>query len=318
VIYVTAGRSLHAVELATGRRRWTARLDTTHGASLAVSRDRIVTWDADGLRILDRQTGRMRRQVSAPPTSGGAPVVVGELLVVSGSGGSAAFDLATGELRWSRLLDCFGCTPVAAGGRVYLVGQAAATEGVQPSGGVHALDLQSGEEIWFVRQGTVFASSPSLRGGTVYVRVISGDELPQTAIVAMDAATGEIGWRRAIRARGFLFPALAVSADLVLYPSTDGELYALDARTGVVRWRASVGETGSSPALANGVVYIVDSTPRLVALDARNGRTLWVSPRYDASRVNQNGAWSSPAIAGGAVVIGTPDGRLLAYRPPRG
>jgi outer membrane protein assembly factor BamB len=322
VIYVAAGRTLHAVELATGSRRWIARLAGTNGAALAVSRDRIVTWETAGLRILDLQNGRLRRRVAAPNTTGGAPVVAGGLLVVTGSGGAAAFDLATGEERWRRAIDCFGCTAAAAGARVYLVGQEPPTEGgVLPPGGVHALDLRSGEDIWFARQGTNFASSsPSLRGGTVFVRIVSGTERrPQHAIVALDAATGQIGWRRPIGARGYLFAAMAASANLVFYPSTDGQLYAIDVRTGSVRWRALLGETGSSPAVANGVVYIVDSTPRLVALDARNGHTLWVSSRYDASSVGEHMAWwSSPAVAGGAIVVGTPDGRLLAYRATRG
>ena len=75
-------------------------------------------------------------------------------------------------------------------------------------------------------------------------------------------------------------------------------LYAFDARTGWAVWRyRTSGPIISSPALANGVVFIGSADKHLYALDARNGRILW---KYET----EGQVTSSPAYANGAVYFG--------------
>ena len=57
--------------------------------------------------------------------------------------------------------------------------------------------------------------------------------------------------------------------------SLDHNVYALNASTGTKLWRHSIGAfVASSPALANGVVYI-DGGYNVYALNARTGAKLW-------------------------------------------
>lgn len=66
-------------------------------------------------------------------------------------------------------------------------------------------------------------------------------------------------------------------ADGVLYVgSDDGQLYAIDATTGRQRWmHRTGGPVPSSPVVAGGRVFVLSYDGRLHALDARSGELLW-------------------------------------------
>jgi glucose dehydrogenase len=80
--------------------------------------------------------------------------------------------------------------------------------------------------------------------------------MPATgAMVALDAATARVRWRRAMPAP-MVGGALATAGGLVFSGSDDGYLYAFDARTGRIAWRGHVGLAfGSAP-----LTYRVDGT----------------------------------------------------------
>lgn len=84
------------------------------------------------------------------------------------------------------------------------------------------------------------------------------------------------------------------------YPGTDNnKVYALNASTGTLLWSfAAGGRVWSSPAVANGVVYVGGWDAKLLALNASTGAQLW------SSTVNTL-LLASPAIADGVVYQGT-------------
>jgi outer membrane protein assembly factor BamB len=68
----------------------------------------------------------------------------------------------------------------------------------------------------------------------------------------------------------------------------------------------------SSPAVANGVVYVSSDDGRVYALDAATGEQMWNytiggTPYWDSF------ASSSPAIANGVVYVGSYDGKVYAF-----
>jgi outer membrane protein assembly factor BamB len=66
-------------------------------------------------------------------------------------------------------------------------------------------------------------------------------------------------------------------------------------------WTASTGSyINSSPAVANGMVYIGSNDKILYAFDAKTGKILWA---HDAN----DGVGSSPAVANGIVYVGSDD-----------
>ena len=96
-------------------------------------------------------------------------------------------------------------------------------------------------------------------------------------------------------------------ADGVLYiGSYSGKLYALDAYDGSEVWNYPSGsKIQSSPAVASGSVYFLNESGNLTSLDAVTGTLNW-------SEFVGNGPWdwSSPAVHNGNVFIGTSDGYI--------
>jgi outer membrane protein assembly factor BamB len=89
-------------------------------------------------------------------------------------------------------------------------------------------------------------------------------------------------------------------------------LYAYEADSGDLVWRAPIGETiaGSSPTIARGVVYFGSDDSNVYALEAATGDVLWTW----GTGGDMNDA---PAVADGRVYIGTMfDGFLYAFHLP--
>ena len=88
----------------------------------------------------------------------------------------------------------------------------------------------------------------------------------------------------------------------VAFVSGGNTLSALDAKSGALLWNYNDGDDfSSSPAVANGVVYVGSPDHNVYALDAKTGTKLW-------SFLTDNEVVSSPAVVNGVVYIGSNDG----------
>jgi outer membrane protein assembly factor BamB len=85
-----------------------------------------------------------------------------------------------------------------------------------------------------------------------------------------------------------------------------GVVHALNAVTGTELWGNNIGAAISSPAVANGVVYVGTDTQRIYALSAATGGVLWAARTGGLVR-------SSPAVVNGVVYVGSFDGKVYAY-----
>ena len=94
-----------------------------------------------------------------------------------------------------------------------------------------------------------------------------------------------------------------------------GNLYALDPETGAVEWSATPGGTSGStwttPAYANGVLYIGTNDYKLHAMDAENGNELW---NYST----QQNVRSAPTVVDDVVYFGSNDGNMTAVNATTG
>ncbi|TET28854.1 MAG: hypothetical protein E3J73_00245, partial [Candidatus Bathyarchaeum sp.] len=98
----------------------------------------------------------------------------------------------------------------------------------------------------------------------------------------------------------------AVADGLVYVGSNDDNIYALDASTGTVIWNYTTGDdVASSPAVADGVVFVGSNDKNLYALNASSGTLLW-------SYTTLEKVVSSPAVANGAVYFGSYDHLVYA------
>ncbi|ARS90073.1 PQQ-binding-like beta-propeller repeat protein [Natrarchaeobaculum aegyptiacum] len=140
---------LVAVDAETGDRDWDVRPDAHEGSSLRYRNFRPPTATAAGLVVPDRE-------------------------------GVTLFDPANGDVLWEYTHDgnLTGGTAAVADGTVFV-----------PDGrdSLHAIDLESGDEIWTVDYG--YPVRPIVSDGVVYLGYRSLPEL-----IALDAETGERRW----------------------------------------------------------------------------------------------------------------------------
>lgn len=98
----------------------------------------------------------------------------------------------------------------------------------------------------------------------------------------------------------------AIAEGTIYIGSRDLKLYALDAATGAKRWEYQTDSwVESSPTVANGIVYFGSNDGKLYALDTRSGEKLW-----DFKTTYP--VTSSPAVANGIVYFGADDYYLYA------
>jgi outer membrane protein assembly factor BamB len=101
-----------------------------------------------------------------------------------------------------------------------------------------------------------------------------------------------------------VYSSPAVADGKVYIGSDDGKVYCLDAITGALIWSHEIGGSVlSSPAVAYGKVYIGSDDYKVYCLDATTGAFIW-------SYTTGGGVESSPAVADGKVYIGSYDHKV--------
>jgi outer membrane protein assembly factor BamB len=209
-------------------------------------------------------------------------------------------------------------SPVIGDGTVFVPGSG-------DPGVIHAVDIESGDKRWEFEPAGYASSAPALIDDTLYVGTWGKQ------FYAIDIATGETRWRQEIGHRfGSSSPAVADGTVYVAASSrrvchgaggdgesecsgvTRGQLYALDAATGDRDWTAPIKtDTRSSPAVADGVIYV--GCRNGISAVTTAGENAW-RVSFESTREDPSYVKSSPAVADGHVFIGASDGRLRAIR----
>lgn len=154
---------------------------------------------------------------------------------------------------------------------------------------------------------------PSLptRGGDV-VFVNGGD------IVCLDAATGNLRWRVAGQTSDLVPEPPVWIADekepRVAVTTGDGRLLVLKAADGTVAWKAEDGARYSqAPTLGGGLLYAIDTTGAINALDPCTGEKKWTRGGVEGSVLQP--VTLSPGGNSAFAVVGT---KLYAFDPKTG
>lgn len=195
--------------------------------------------------------------------------------------------------------------PVVADGIVY----AAAADGT-----VSALALDGGGPVWSVELERELLSGVSVDTQSVYVASRDGQ------VLALDREGGGERWRADL-GREILEPPL-VAGGRILARGSNGDVIAVDTVTGEPLWRygfrvpdLAVRGSGAAAWVPGGYLLPLDDG-RLVALDERNGRTVWeaiiAEPRGATAVERIVDIDTQPVVIGDLVVVGSRRGDLVA------
>jgi outer membrane protein assembly factor BamB len=253
LIYIAENRAdsakLHAIQTLDGKDRWSADLGENG--------------NKDGNFPL----------VSSPALNpGGSTVYVGT------AGGTVfAFDAATGKEKWN-FPTSDDTTPnvivsspvVSSDGKVVYIASIGNVQGY-----LWALDAVTGVELWKKKEGSAY-SSPVLSpdGKTVYV-----SSRRNIAVVAFDAANGDVLWGSQLEKISFSSPAVSPDGKVLYVGDDSNSVYGIDADpagTGKQLWKTPLlpaGTVRSSPAISpDGYVYVGSSNKSLHKLRASDGK----------------------------------------------
>lgn len=264
-------------------------------SSPCISGSTVVIGGQDGLvYALELPTGKIRWTVRTGGRIRGTPAVAdGQVVIGSWDGRVYALDLASGKERWvHRTIGDTLDSKQAGFDRRALQGSPAVVDGAvyigSRDGGLYALDAATGERRWrFSHRGSWVVGSPAVQRGVVYVGSSDGH-----FIQAVDAATGTERWRYEAGANVLSSPVLAAGLLLVGTVSTEspwGDLLAVDQATGTLRWRLRLEEGFlSTPAVADSTLYIGNDGGDLLAVGEVNRTVPHLAVYYDSILAPRN------------------------------
>jgi eukaryotic-like serine/threonine-protein kinase len=306
--------------------KWKFRTNGQVYSSPAVTDGLAIVGSTDGnLYAIDVANGSPRWKFATKARITSSPAVdAGVVYFESYDSTFYAVDAATGTLKWTFAtngekrfaaphmhgilpaseavpdpFDFYLSSPAVSNGAVYFG---------SGDGNVYALDASTGAPKWKFHTADVVHASPAVSEGLVFIG--SWD----TYFYALDANTGAEKWKfktgddPAFHNQVGIQSSAAVANGIVYFGCRDSKLYALDARTGAKAW--VIDNKGSwvigSPAVADGKVFFTTSDSGLFhVVDAQSGAELFsLSFKWPM--------FSSPAVAGNLVYIGSHEGKLLA------
>lgn len=233
------------------------------------------------------------------------PVVDGgHVYAAAVKGGVYALDLQTGKPVWHHETNVAVSGGPGVGEGLVVVG------GLE--GEVIALDQATGAEKWTAKVGNEVLAAPTIAQGRVFVRSVDG------RVSAFDSATGERRWfwmhpLPNLTARGN--DGVAVGPGVIFVGNDDGTVSMLAAADGRPLWELPVGQpegrneleriadVDGTPVLEGGALYATSLKHATAAIDAPNGRPVWVA---------EHGGPGRPAVGTDRVVVTEVDGAVYA------
>ncbi len=242
------------------------------------------------------------------------PAITSDTLFLGCGQNLHAFDLETGETRWTLQVDYYAAfhSPAVSNDVVIFSG------GNGSTGRVWGIDIDDGSVRWTKQTGA--ASSPITADGVVYWKSIRNS---RPRVHAVDALDGTELWtfrpdcetsKRPVPT----YPAVSGDRVYVSIPCPEGSndprsrLYAVGTAKGNTKWTFEKQTGGlTAPAVADGSVFVGDKDGNLTAVSTNRGGSKWEYETKSQIR-------ASPSATGETVCVSTTANELHAVRPTDG
>ncbi|MFL5799804.1 MAG: PQQ-binding-like beta-propeller repeat protein [Actinomycetota bacterium] len=295
---VDAGHSgfVPGARLSTDHLAWTiARRGEVLYPPVSVGDDVILAEDDGTVSSTNVRTGAVNWQVGLAGPIVASPVVAGGLVLVADSHKALwALDASGGTTRWAiDLPDVVSAAPAVAGQTIVVP-----TDDLT----VRGIDLATGAQAWTKTSSALVVAPPVVAGDLVVV----GDQVGNLTALHPD---GSVAWTDSsipsFSGGTTVLGGLAAGGDTVVV-STDGSaVFAYDAATGHIRWRAQSSSTVDRPVAVAGDRVVVASDSSVEVHDGRSGHLAW--------RRHTETTFAPPMVLGDTVAVLQTNSRLLLF-----
>ena len=285
--------TLHAVDLADGRRRWTYKATDSIATTPLAHKGRVLVGDEDGtFHCVSAADGRKlwTFKTDDGPIHSSASAEANRVLFGSDDNFLYCLNLADGGLLWKLETDNYVyCTPMIDGGYVFIAGC---------DGELKMIDLAGGKVVRAAELKFHAAAAPVVLAADVIAVTMDGH------VQCFDRKTLDERWTtRLEEAEFYASPSLAGGL-LVIGSRGDRRVYALDAVDGEKKWDfLTRGAVDCPPAIAGERVYVGSGDGKVYALRLATGQRVW---QYVAGR----GIGDGIAVAAGVLVFGDRGGTV--------
>lgn len=301
----------------------------------------IQAFDLDGKPIWSTTITDRNNEGHDEPVPFSSPLLFVEGLVLGGTddGWLRAFDAGTGRQKWV-YKECSGIlgtpnyfSPEGSSKTFAMVID-------QAEGKVHAVDPANGKAVW-VSAGTTRCDGS---GGAARERIVFGG--CNSVLHVLSPTTGKSIGEVEVGEGNEMAGGTVIAGDTALAGSRSGSLICVDLKNMKILWTLDCdgGELFTTVAVKGNKVIVATGGDKILCVDRNSGRTVWssdvdgavsTSPVIVGDKViytdeeaihmlslkNGSGLWSgaigaeptSPAVIGNALVVGTSDGRLVAF-----
>ncbi len=292
---------LHAVELATGKPKWTYKASDAIEASPLVCDGKVLVGDLGGIfHCVSAADGKKIWTFDTESTIHSSANLAGEgknARVLFGDDGSNVFclNLADGSKAWEQSTgDRVNGTPGVGFGAAFVSGCDAH---------LHAMKLTDGTEQFSANVGAICPGSPAILDDRIVIGTDGG------RIVCFSSIGKQLWEFSGIGDMAMVYSSPAVADGIVVVGARDRKVHALDLATGKPKWEFTTrGDVDSSPAISGGRVFVGSRDKKLYILDLKTGQ---LAGEFTAGRA----ITASPAIGEGVVVVGDTAGNLYCLEP---
>ena len=249
---------------------------------------------------LDADTGRIVWRSNVGTEKPSTPAIDGPRLIVSSKDGAVrGLSRRNGKVLWAvQTAGKVESSPAVVDGLAYFG---------STDGRLFAVRSDTGHIRWAYDTGGRINASPSIFGDRVCISTYAG------SIVCVRRETGEEIWttyvsRDTFRDESF-YASPSTDGARIYAVSRSGTVVAVDARDGDVVWKSRVGGYGyTTPAVADGVVYVGGFDGILRALRATTGSEIW------RTRAVSGRILGAPVVVGNLVYFAVLEKQTFAVR----
>ena len=287
---------LVSLNLENGSVYWRYKIDDPIGeSSPAFSNGVVYVGDLNGwLHAVNSSDGKKIWAFKTGSEIKSSPVVVGDrVLIGSYDENLYCVSASSGKLIWKfKTNGPVHSTPSIADGIAFIAGCDEM---------FRAIRIQDGKEMFSVSSDAYTGASPALRGSAAFYGTFNNE------VLMVDLAQHKVVWRYQHPQRQFPFySSAAVTANRVVVGGRDKLVHGLD-QNGKAAWTFTTrARVESSPAIADGRVFVGSNDGRFYVLNLMTGAKVW---EFLAGAPLS----ASPAVAKGRIVIGSQDGKLYCF-----